>query len=155
MAEIIGDYLAEHTDFSLSDDELIVLAKKIRKPMWDWHIYIGYVVTGLFSIRFLLPLFGKMKFSNPFEKGITTLERVRYSVYIIFYLCIVVSLVTGLMIKLGPPEMKKTMEAIHKPSIYYLVVYIVLHLISVFVAEFTYRKGIISDVISGKKKGEE
>jgi cytochrome b561 len=46
VADIIQNYLAA-TGTTLSRDELIVLAKQIRKPMWDWHIYAGYVLTGL------------------------------------------------------------------------------------------------------------
>ena len=56
VAAIIQDYLSG-TDLVLSQDQLIDLAKKIRQPMWDWHIYIGYVLTGLFGLRFILPSF--------------------------------------------------------------------------------------------------
>jgi cytochrome b561 len=41
VSDIIQDFLAT-TNVSLSEDETILLAKKIRKPMWDWHIYLGY-----------------------------------------------------------------------------------------------------------------
>ena|SRR5690606_12130940 len=40
MADIIQNYL-NGTDQSLSRDQLIILSKQIRKPMWDWHIYTG------------------------------------------------------------------------------------------------------------------
>ena len=63
VAGIIEDFLGD-TGQSLSQDQLIVLAKKIRKPMWDWHLYLGYVLTGLFCIRIILPLFGEMKFAG-------------------------------------------------------------------------------------------
>ena len=59
VAAIIQDYLSG-TDQTLSQEQLIVLAKKIRQPMWDWHIYIGYVLVGLFSIRIILPTLGQM-----------------------------------------------------------------------------------------------
>src|SRR5690606_2406475 len=60
MAGIIGVYLTDN-ELSLSQDQLIVLAKQIREPMWQWHVYIGYVLVGLFSLRFMLPLFGDRK----------------------------------------------------------------------------------------------
>jgi hypothetical protein len=44
VADIIQNYLADKNT-SLSRDELIVLAKQIRKPMWVWHIYLGYVLS--------------------------------------------------------------------------------------------------------------
>ena len=76
MAAIIEDYLIS-TEQSLSQDQLITLAKKIRQPMWNWHIYIGYVLFGLFSIRFILPAFGQMKIQNPLSKNLSTKKRIQ------------------------------------------------------------------------------
>ena len=66
VADIMKDFLVD-TDQTLSQDQLIKLAKKIRQPMWDWHIYLGYFITGLFVMRFALPFFGKMKVQNPLK----------------------------------------------------------------------------------------
>jgi len=151
VAAIIGDYLAT-TDASLSQDQMIALAKKIRKPMWNWHIYTGYVLVGLFAIRMALPLLGLMKFANPSKKGISSFTRFQYWVYLIFYGCLLVSLVTGLLMEFGPREMKKPMESIHVLSVYYLLAYIIIHMGGVFLAEFSGQQGIISRIISGKKK---
>ncbi len=153
MAAIIGDYLSGTTQ-KLSQEQILDLAKKIRKPMWDWHIYIGYVLVGLFSIRFLLPAFGHMKIQNPFEKNLSVKIKFQKWSYIIFYACVIVSLTTGLMIKFGPTEYKETMENIHVLGIYYLVVFIAIHLAGVFIAEFTNQKGIISSIVSGTKDNE-
>jgi cytochrome b561 len=150
VADIIQNYLAAN-DMSLTRDQLIVLAKQIRKPMWDWHIYLGYALTGLFSIRLLLPFFGYMKFANPLDKSLNAKAKFQYWLYIIFYVCVVASLVTGLVIEWGPRSIKANVEEIHKLSIYYLVTYIVLHLGGVFLAEFGKQRGIISRVISGRK----
>jgi len=119
--------------------------------MWDWHIYIGYVLVGLFSIRFLLPAFGNMKIQNPFSKNISIKMKFQKWTYIIFYLCVIVSLATGLIIEFGPKEFKKPMEEIHVLGIYYLIAFIVIHLAGVFIAEFTEQKGIISRIVSGSK----
>lgn len=151
VAAIIQDYLRD-TGQNLSEDQLIVLAKKIRKPMWVWHIYIGYVLVGLFSLRFMLPAFGHMKIQNPLDKTLTTKEKFQKWTYIIFYLCVVVSLVTGLVIELGPREYKKPMEEIHVLSIYYLLAFIGIHIGGVLMAEFTNQKGLISRIVSGSKK---
>ena len=153
VAEIIQDYLSG-TDQVLTQEQVITLAKKIRQPMWDWHIYIGYVLVGLFSIRFILPAFGHMKFQSPFAKNLSTKQKFQKWIYIIFYLCVIISLVTGLIIELGPKEWKKPMEEIHVLGIYYLIAFIVLHLAGIFRAEFTDQKGIISRMVSGGKKEE-
>ncbi|KRP25735.1 MAG: cytochrome B [Cryomorphaceae bacterium BACL22 MAG-120619-bin32] len=151
VAEIIGNYLNKN-DVVLSQDQLIVLAKQIRQPMWDWHIYLGYVLSGLFLIRFTLPFFGEMKFQNPLDKNATTKEKFQKWIYIIFYVCVIISLITGLIIKFGQKEFKKSMESIHELSIYYLVAFIVLHLVGVLISEFIDDKGIISRIVSGEKK---
>ncbi|TLP70643.1 cytochrome b/b6 domain-containing protein [Maribacter sp. ACAM166] len=150
VAAIIQDYLSS-TGQNLSEDQLIVLAKKIRQPMWNWHIYIGYVLVGLFSIRFILPAFGPMKIQNPFDKNLSTKMKFQKWTYIIFYVCVIVSLITGLIIELGPKELKKSMEEIHVLGIYYLIAFIAIHLAGVLIAEFTDQKGIISRIVSGSK----
>ncbi|PHS51895.1 MAG: cytochrome B [Lutibacter sp.] len=151
VAAIIQDYLSG-TDQVLSQEQLIDLAKKIRQPMWNWHIYISYVLVGLFSIRLILPAFGHMKIQNPLDKTLSTKMKFQKWTYIIFYFCVIVSLVTGLIIELGPKEFKKPMEEIHVLSIYYLIAFIGIHLAGVLIAEFTDQKGIISSIVSGLKK---
>lgn len=150
MADIIEKFLSEK-DVSLTKDELIVLAKKIRAPMWQWHIYIGYILVGLISLRFLLPAFGEMKIQNPLNKQLTIKEKFQRWTYILFYIGVIISLITGLIIELGPKEYKKSMEAIHVLSLYYLIPYLVFHLAGVMIDEFTNHKGIISKIISGKR----
>ena len=150
VAAIIQEYL-NGTDQILSQEQLIVLAKKIRQPMWDWHVYIGYILVGLFSIRLTLPALGHMKFQNPLIKNLSLKEKFQKWMYIIFYVCVIISLVTGLFIEFGPKELKKTMEEIHILGIYYLIAFIVIHLAGVLIAEFTNQKGIVSRIVSGTK----
>lgn len=150
VADILMNFFSTN-DLSLNKDQAIVLAKKIREPMWEWHIYLGYFLTFLFSLRFIIPFWGKMKIQNPFENGLTTKEKFQKLTYIFFYVFVFVSLVTGLFIELGPKSFKEPMESVHVLSIYYLVAYIVIHLGGVFLAEFTDKKGIISRIVSGSK----
>lgn len=151
VADIIQNYLST-TDQTLSRDQAIILAKQIRKPMWDWHIYIGYVLVGLYSIRLVLPFFGQMQFSNPLKKELTIKAKFQYWVYIVFYVCVAVSLITGLIIEFGSKDLKKPMEEIHVLSIYYLLAFIFLHLGGVILAELTTEQGIISKIVSGTSK---
>lgn len=150
VAEIIQNNLTKE-GLSLTDEKSIVLAKQIRKPMWDWHIYLGYMLTGLFGIRLLLPLMGKMKFQNPFAKDLTIKSKFQKWTYLIFYFGLAISLITGLLIVLGPKSIKHTVEEIHELSLYYLIPYIIIHIVGVLIAEFTSHKGIISKIISGNK----
>ncbi len=151
IANIIQDYLAT-TNQSLSQNQLIVLAKQIRLPMWNWHLYIGYVLVGLFTIRLSLPLFGKMKFQSPFNKSLLLKDKFQYWIYLVFYSCVVISLATGLIIVFGSKSLKKPMEEIHELSVYYLLAFVFIHLGGVLMAELTTQKGIISKIVSGDKK---
>lgn len=150
MAEIIQDYVKDN-DLTLTPDQSSALARKIRKPMWEWHIYLGYVLTGLFAIRLLLPMFGEMKFQNPFEKSLSAKDKFKKWTYIVFYVCVIVSLITGLFLEFGPESLEHTMEDIHVLSLYYLIPFITLHFAGFLMAEFTEDKGIISRIISGFK----
>ncbi|MBZ9619361.1 cytochrome b/b6 domain-containing protein [Psychroflexus lacisalsi] len=151
VAGIIGAFLNENGQ-QLPQDQLIVLAKQIREPMWQWHVYLGYVLVGLFAVRFALPFWGEMQIQNPFSKGLNAKQKFQRWVYIVFYCGVVISLTTGLLIKFGFKDWKNSLEEIHELSIYYLLVYIVLHLSGVIIAEFTSHKGIISKIVSGDKK---
>jgi len=154
VAAIIEDQLA-NTEQHISQDQAIVLAKKIRQPMWDWHIYTGYVLTGLFALRFMLPVFGQMKFQDPLGKGLSTTARFRRWSYLVFYAFVVISLATGLLIVWGPEAWGKPLEQVHVLGIYYLLAFIVVHLTGVVKAEFTDGKGIISRMISGADSTEQ
>jgi cytochrome b561 len=151
VAAIIQDYLGG-TEQNLSQEQLITLAKKIRQPMWNWHIYIGYVLVGLFSVRFVLPAFGQMKIQNPLDNNQSAKMKFQKWTYIIFYVCVIVSFTTGLIIELGPKEWKKLMEEIHVLGVYYLIAFIAIHLGGVLIAEFTEQKGIISRIVSGSEE---
>ena len=84
VASIIQDYLAT-TNQMLTYDEIVVLAKQIRKPMWNWHIYIGYILVGLISLRFSLSAFGVVIFQNPFLKKLQAKKKFQYWIYLFFY----------------------------------------------------------------------
>lgn len=150
VAEIIQTFLKDNGYAALPQDEAISLAKKIRKPMWEWHIYLGYVLTGLYCIRLAVPFFGKMKFSSPFKAGLNTKTKFQFWVYLVFYTCTAVSLITGLIIEFGPKVYKKPMEEIHELSLYYLLSFMILHFAGILIAEFTSNKGLISRIISGR-----
>jgi cytochrome b561 len=150
VAEIAGAYLLDQ-GVSLSDDQLILLAKKIRKPMWDWHIWSGYLLMGLYVVRMSLPFFGVMKFMSPSHKQASGKERFEAWTYIVFYALVGISLVTGFLIVNGPKEYKGDLEGIHELSIYYFGAFIVLHFGGILLAEFGSKKGIVSRIVSGER----
>lgn len=150
VAGIIGTYLDE-TGQTLTQDQLLTLAKQIREPMWKWHLYIGYFLAGIFSLRFILPLFGILKFQNPLLKKLKMKERFQKWVYVAFYLGVTLSLATGLLMEFGPRSLKDTLEGVHVLSLYYLIPFILIHLAGVITAEISEQKGIVSRLLGGVK----
>jgi len=121
IANIIKEYLASSGNQPLSEEQLITLAKQIRKPMWDWHIYIGYVLTGLYTLRLILPFFGEMKIANPLKKELSIKDKFRFGTYLLFYLCVAVSLITGFNYSAWTKRTKRTYRR-NTYSIYLLFV---------------------------------
>ena len=151
VAEILTEQLSE-LDVSLSDDQAVLIAKKVRKPMWDWHIYIGYVLGGLYLVRMIYFAVKKKLFANPFSKESTAKEKFQALVYLLFYLLLGFSLITGVLIVLGPKEYKHSLESVHILSHYWLVGYIVLHFAGLIFAELGDKKGIIGKMIYGNNE---
>ena len=151
MADILTQELSK-VDMNLDQDQAIVIAKAIRKPMWNWHVYAGYLLSGLFILKMILFSVQGAVFRSPFSKESTTKEKFQSWVYILFYVLLSVSLVTGLLIVLGPKEYKHDIETIHKPAIYWLMAYVVLHFGGLLMGELSSDKGMVSKMIHGGKK---
>jgi cytochrome b561 len=151
VAEIINTYAADQ-QINITQDQAVTLAKKIRKPMWQWHIWLGYAITAVYVLRMLLPLFGRMRFASPKQAGLDGKTRFQYWVYLVFYVLLGASLSTGLLIEFGPDAWHETVEELHVLSIYYFVAYMLLHIGGVLLAEFTSLPGLISRVISGNQR---
>ena len=145
VSEILGNELSQR-DVNLSTEELTKIAKKIRKPMWNWHVYIGYVLIGLYAIRLILPFFGEMKFKFPRNEN-SFKKRFKQWTYMFFYIGLTATLATGFLIVNGPATWKKSLEGIHELSLYYILTFIVIHFTGILIAENTSEKGIISSII--------
>lgn len=148
LTEIIENYVSAK-EIAISKDQIMGISRQISKPMWEWHFYFGYALAALFFIRFALPFFGQMKFVNPLKKQHTLKEKFQYWAYIIFMACVAVSLISGLLIKLGPRALKDPMEEVHGLSLYYLLAFLFIHLGGVLLAELTTQKGLVSKIVSG------
>ena len=84
------------------------------------------------------------------DKTINTKEKFQFWTYIVFHICVVISLVTGLLIVWGPDSVHETAEEIHVLSLYYLLTFIVLHFGGILFEELK-GNGIVSKIIGGKK----
>ena len=118
--------------------------------MWDWHIYSGYLLIGLYILRLLHLYFSGLNFPNPFSKHKNRKESIQAWTYVVFYFLMGISLVTGFLIVNGAPEYKDFLEGIHVQSIYYVGLFIIMHMAGLAIAETSQAKGIITKMFFGK-----
>ncbi|NRA13306.1 MAG: cytochrome b/b6 domain-containing protein [Crocinitomicaceae bacterium] len=150
MADIMTERLAE-IDVTIDEDQAISIAKGIRSPMWAWHVYIGYVLVGLYLLRMLFFITKGSNFKHDLMKGALK-EKVQPWSYVLFYALLASSLISGLIIEFGPEKYKHSTEEFHELSLYWLVLFIVVHFIGLYIAERTNRKGVVNKMITGREE---
>jgi cytochrome b561 len=138
-------------NIELSGKEASLIGKSIRAPMWQWHTVAGYILLGLYLIRMIVLKVEGATFENPFKAGITGKDRLKSTIYLLFYLCFATSLLTGILIVWAKQwhDLHKIAVRIHILSMYYAVAFVVLHLEGLAFAELGKNKGIISRMIHG------
>ena len=148
VAEIITQQLSE-IQVDIANNQAVVIAKKIREPMWQWHLYVGYFIAALYFVRILYIFIKGSFFNNPFSSETVGKEKVQAFIYILFYTFLGVSLITGGLVVFGAEENRHSIEAVHKLSNLWLMPFIILHLGGTVVGELTSQKGIVSKMING------
>ena len=136
---------------TVTKDQVTNVGRAVRRPMWDTHIIAGYVLIGLYVIRMIINAVQGSGFDNPLKQGLSGYRKFKSWVYIIFYILLFGSLLTGILIEFGPHSIHEASEEIHKLSLYYMIAFIALHLAGVIIADGGKERGIISKIISGDK----
>ena len=137
----------------LSKAEGVIIGKAVRYPMWRWHVWSGYVLIGLYMFRMLIFRLQGVPFKNPFKKHLDKKERFKSVIYVLFYICLTTSLLTGIILVWFPREwdtLHHLAQDIHIKALYYAISFIVLHLGGLVLGELGKDKGIISRMIHGK-----
>jgi Ni/Fe-hydrogenase 1 B-type cytochrome subunit len=173
-----GDNIATVQN-SLQADGVTITDKQARNvshdfndKAWDWHVYFGYVLSGLFLYRVVLEVF-----QNRNQRFLVVVKKVRAYLrqpendkntglhylsvkylYALFYLTLGTMAVTGLFIKYYDHDkamkpLKSLMKDIHSVGLYIVLGFIVLHLGGVILSELGDKyKSIVSDMINGGDK---
>lgn len=150
----IGEIIQQNLNKSgtqINTKDAALIGKAVRKPMWRWHVWAGYTMIGLYVLRMALLAIKGVAYKSPFSKQTSLNDKFKGWVYIVFYTLLAVSLFTGFMVQNGPENLKHNMAAVHVQSIYYVVIFIVLHIGGVLIADAGTERGIISKIISGDK----
>ncbi|MCL2725054.1 MAG: cytochrome b/b6 domain-containing protein [Polyangiaceae bacterium] len=141
---------------TLPKNEVTAIARHIARPMWNWHVYVGYALAGMFAVRVLYIFTKGTKCGNPFSKKLTSMqERIQAAVYFLFYLSLGVTLLSGLMMKLGPSGYNRIFKPFHEPSLYFMVAFLAVHLMGILMGEHGDEKGVVSAMIHGGENDEK
>lgn len=141
--------IIEGVNNAINHDEAIKMAKAIREPMWEWHIYAAYVIFFAFAARLIYMALKGIRFPNPFDKKNPLKDRFQGSIYILFYIFVGVNVITGIYLKWIEGPLKDTMEDIHKWGLYWFPIFILLHFGGIWLGEKTTKKGVVSKMIGG------
>ncbi|HTN35908.1 MAG TPA: cytochrome b/b6 domain-containing protein [Arachidicoccus sp.] len=137
----------------LSDADAVKIGKSVRAPMWQWHVVAGYILLGLYIIRMWIMRIQGSTFKSPFAKNLPSKERIKSSIYLLFYICFGISLVTGIILVWGSRDLHtlhKLMHDIHVKAMYYAITFVIVHLVGLVLGELGGDRGIISRMVGGK-----
>lgn len=158
----------EQKHIVISNDQASDLAFALRKRIWEWHIFFGYVLCGLLGFRLLIEFlqpkeqqflarmqrayfFYRKKVDRQQNKHYLTVK----TIYLIFYLLIFTMAGTGLWlafnrnIELVIGSDFHAMKEIHENCMILILVFIFIHLAGVIRAERKKYRGVVSDMING------
>ena len=123
--------------------------------LWSWHVYLGYVLAGLFVLRglvFITDRFGKL----PRASGVGTIHyRLVQTIYAAFYVSILVMIGTGLNMVFGDvlklsDSINGLLFEVHENLMWFIVGFVILHILGILKAEHSSEdKGIVSEMIHG------
>jgi len=157
---VITENISMLYDVNVTKEDSIDIAKEIRRPLWQWHIYIGYLFAGLVFVRLMLffTQSGRQNYINCDEK--TTHKKIVSGIYIVFYGFSIIAALTGISIKFNElfgisEDLEHTVKEIHEFAFYAILIFIAIHVAGVVIAENSNEKGIVSDMINGGREEKE
>ena len=156
QASIIITQNLQNLNIDISKDDAVLLARKLRTPLWQWHIWGGYLFAILVAVRLVLisTHSGKRNYQNCDEKSLH--KKMVSGVYISIYTFAFILTITGLGIKFDEEigiskEFKSFLKETHEFTFYLMLPLVAAHIGGVIIAEHRNEQGIISDMINGGK----
>lgn len=156
---------------NVNEQQARAVVHGMEDQVWGFHIYFGYALAALLVFRiiteFLQPgdqrFFKKLKtayqdyFVKAKERRLARHELLTKSLYLLFYVVLIVMAITGLSIAFDSDlgisrSFSHQLKEIHGFLMYIILGFIVLHVAGVVLAEKTDGKGIVSDMINGGTK---
>ncbi|MET3981253.1 Ni/Fe-hydrogenase 1 B-type cytochrome subunit [Mucilaginibacter sp. UYP25] len=154
----------------VNDDQAGAAAHALSDSVWGIHIYFGYALAALLVFRLALEFFqlADQKFIRKIksayhqfstikkEREIATHELTVKSIYAVFYLLLIVMVVTGLFLAFEDAlsaykSIRHSVKEVHGFCMYLILAFILVHILGVLLAERKDGSGIVSDMINGGK----
>ncbi|DAB29907.1 MAG TPA: cytochrome B [Sulfurimonas sp. UBA12504] len=152
-AEILMQKLSE-IDIIITIEQAKILAKAIRSPMWEWHIFLGYALAFLMVYRIVLYFQRAVKkevFSSLslHKKGVELL-------YYLLYATLFFMTISGLALAFHETlsiskELTHDIKELHEAAFNIILVFVPLHIAGIIIAENRNEKGILSDMLRCEK----
>ena len=152
----------------VNDKQAIKAVHVLSDKIWDVHIYLGYALIALLLFRLVLEFFqlADQKFIRTFKNAWHNFNQIKNeretarhalvvkTIYATFYILLIILVLTGLFLRFQDfftpyKYMRRTVKNVHGYSMYFVLVFIAVHIIGVFLTEKKEGKGIVSDMING------
>jgi Ni/Fe-hydrogenase 1 B-type cytochrome subunit len=166
VSALIKDQV-QKSGVSLTDAQARAGAHALNDKVWDIHVYFGYCLAGLLLFRLLLEFFqlADQKFIRRLKSAYSQYNVIKKNreialheltvkiIYAIFYILLIVQVITGLCLAFEDIAFLKpyrhSIKSLHGFCMYLFLAFIVVHIAGVFLAERKDSKGIVSDMING------
>ncbi|PHR54270.1 MAG: cytochrome B [Arcobacter sp.] len=154
-SEILSSKLLS-MDINVTSEQAKILAKSVRAPMWDWHIYLGYVLAALLIIRIALFFThsGKYNYLDISSLGLhKKMVKIGYiGIYAILAFMSISGLIITFYVELGlDKQSAHSIKEIHEFIFNGVWIFVLLHIGGLFIAENRDEKGIVSEMLHGGK----
>jgi Ni/Fe-hydrogenase 1 B-type cytochrome subunit len=151
-AKIIGAKLSSF-GIAIADDQAREVAKALRAPMWEWHIYLGYALAFLLLWR--ITLFFTQSGKQSYRFADLDMHHKAVSVgYIVVYAALFFMVISGVTMHLHESfgisdTTAHGIKEFHETVANIILFFVPLHIAGVVVAEMRGEKNIVSNMIHG------
>jgi Ni/Fe-hydrogenase 1 B-type cytochrome subunit len=149
------------------------VAHALSDSVWGVHIYFGYALTALLLFRLILEFFQitDQKFIRKLKQAYRQYNTIKNNrktvrneltvkaIYALFYVVVIIMVVTGLFLAFEDAlaaykSIRHSVKEVHGFCMYIVLIFIIVHIAGVYLAERKDGKGLVSDMINGGSNKE-